>query len=124
MARDFSRSNQMDRTILSFGHIEIIDWINWRMPVTLPLLLDLQHLLTFRAVVTTGNFTRAAAELGYCQSSVTHHIQVLERSLGTLLLERSRFSKAVLTEAGRRVFDHAERLLALVEEIQAAARKT
>jgi len=74
--------------------------------------------------VTTGNFTRAAAELGYSQSSVTHHIQVLERSLGTLLLERSRFSKAVLTEAGRRVFDHAERLLALVEEIQAAARKT
>ena len=95
-------------------------------PMSTPLLRDnslifeLQYLLTFRAVVLAGNFTRAAAELGYSQSSVTHHIQVLEHSLGTSLLQRSRFSKAVLTEAGRRIFEYSERFLALAEEARAA----
>jgi DNA-binding transcriptional LysR family regulator len=82
--------------------------------------LDLQHLLTFRTVVSTGTFTRAAVELGYSQSSVTYQIQLLERSLGLLLLKRNPFSRVVLTDAGRRVLEHSERLLALAEETKAA----
>jgi DNA-binding transcriptional LysR family regulator len=87
-------------------------------------MLDFRQLKTFRTVVDLKNFTRAAAELGYSQSSVTIHIQALERELGTPLIERRRFSrKIVLTNAGRRVFDYAGRLLALAEEAKAAARE-
>ena len=86
---------------------------------------DLRHLRTFRSVAITGSFTRAAAELGYSQSNVTHQIKTLERSLGTSLLKRSRFSRAtVLTDAGRRALEYAERLLALAEETTAAIRNT
>jgi hypothetical protein len=86
-------------------------------------LLDLQHLMTFNTVVTTGTFTRAAAVLGYSQSSVSYQIRLLERHFGLSLFKRGRFAKIVLTEAGRQVLEHSERLLMLAEETRAAILK-
>jgi len=84
-------------------------------------MLDLQQVESFRMVALTHNFTRAAAELGYSQSSVTLHVKALERELGASLLERHRFSKKVqLTDVGRRMLYYAERLLALAKEAKAA----
>jgi DNA-binding transcriptional LysR family regulator len=85
--------------------------------------LDLLKLKTFQVVAATKNFTRAAAELGYSQSSVTGHIQALERELGTSLFDRD--SKTVmLTEAGRRTLVYANRLLALADEAKAAVHRS
>ena len=85
-------------------------------------MLDLQKLETFRTVAVTSNFSRAATELGYTQSTVTFHIQSLERELGVRLLERQRFSKTIaMTDIGRRIFEYAERLLALAAEANAKA---
>jgi DNA-binding transcriptional LysR family regulator len=85
-------------------------------------MLDLQKLETFRTVAVTSNFSRAASELGYTQSTVTFHIQSLERELGVRLLERQRFSKTIaMTDIGRRIFEYAERLLALAAEANAKA---
>jgi DNA-binding transcriptional LysR family regulator len=85
-------------------------------------MLDLQKLQTFRTVAVTSNFSRAASELGYTQSTVTFHIQSLERELGVRLLERQRFSKTIaMTDIGRRIFEYAERLLALAAEANAKA---
>ena len=87
-------------------------------------MIDLIQLESFRAVVTLKSFSRAAVSLGYSQSSVTTHVKGLERELGTPLIERHRFSRTLfLTEAGRRVFDCAEKMLALAEETKAAARR-
>jgi DNA-binding transcriptional LysR family regulator len=84
-------------------------------------MLDLRKLQTFQVAAATGNFTRAAAELGCCQSNVTVHIQALEDELGVALFERCRSTKTVvLTETGRRALDYAGRLLALEEEAKAA----
>ena len=70
-------------------------------------MLDLQQVESFRMVALTHNFTRAAAELGCSQSSVTLHVKSLERELGASLLERHRFCKTVqLTELGRRTLDY------------------
>ena len=86
--------------------------------------LDLQKLATFRAVALSGNFTRAAAELGYSQSNVTMQVQALERELGAPLFERYRFSKTIaLTAVGRRTLKYAERLLALADETKAAVHR-
>ena len=87
-------------------------------------MLDLQKLETFRVVAATQNFTQAAAVLGYCQSSVTTHIQALERQLGAPLFDRNRVAKkVVLTEAGRRILEYANRFLALAVEAKAAVHQ-
>lgn len=86
-------------------------------------MLDLEHLETFCVVTDTNNFTRAAARLGCCQSTVTMHIRALERELGAPLFVRDRSTKTVvLTEVGRRVLQYAGRLLALVKEAKSAVR--
>jgi DNA-binding transcriptional LysR family regulator len=80
-------------------------------------ILDLRQLHTFRVVAMTRNFTRAAMELGCCQSTVTVHIQALERELSVSLFERHRSSKrVVLTDEGKCVLEYADRLLALANE--------
>jgi len=85
-------------------------------------IFDMRQLHTFRVVAMTRNFTRAATELGCCQSTVTVHIQALERELCISLFERHRSSKRVaLTDEGKRVLEYAERLLALANEVNAAA---
>ncbi|UOZ07970.1 LysR family transcriptional regulator [Amycolatopsis sp. WQ 127309] len=80
--------------------------------------MELRHLRTFRVVARTLNFTRAAGELHYAQSSVTEQVQALEGELGTPLFERGR--RLALTAAGERLVGYADRVLALVEEAKAA----
>lgn len=80
--------------------------------------MELRHLRTFRVVARTLNFTHAAAELHYAQSSVTEQVQALEAELGTPLFERGR--RLRLTAAGERLVGYADRVLALVEEAKAA----
>lgn len=82
-------------------------------------MMELRHLSTFRAVVATGSFTRAAAVLGYAQSSVTAHIQALESELGVPLFDRLG-KQVLLTAAGRSFSDYATRLLDLADEARTA----
>jgi len=61
--------------------------------------MDLTYYQTFREVALRQSFTRAAAELGYAQSSVTTQIQKLEKEYGVQLFER--FGRGLrLTSAG------------------------
>jgi len=84
-------------------------------------MLDLMKLETFRTVASTRSFTRAGAQLGYSQSTVTAHIQSLEREVGASLFKRVRFSKEItLTEMGHRTLEYASRLLALAQETSIA----
>lgn len=77
--------------------------------------MDLRQLTTFRTVVATGSFTRAAAALNYVQPNVSAQIQALEAELGVQLFDRLG-NRIQLTEAGQRLVRHAERILQLVEE--------
>ncbi|MFC7309261.1 LysR family transcriptional regulator [Streptomyces monticola] len=72
--------------------------------------MDLKHLATFLAVARTLNFTRAARELDYAQSSVTAHVSALEKDLGVPLFERLG-RRVVLTDAGRELRHHAQLLI-------------
>ncbi|OZM77662.1 LysR family transcriptional regulator [Pseudonocardia sp. MH-G8] len=74
--------------------------------------VDTELLRTFVAVVQSHGFTAAARELGYVQSTVTGHVQTLERRLGARLLDRLP-AGAVPTEAGLRLLPYAEQLLSL-----------
>ena len=82
-------------------------------------LMELRHLRTFRVVARTLNFTHAAAELHYAQSSVTEQIQALEAELGSKLFDRTA-RRLTLTAAGERLVGYAGQVLSLVEEAKAA----
>ncbi|MER6101949.1 LysR family transcriptional regulator [Streptomyces sp. NPDC001832] len=81
--------------------------------------MELRHLRTFRAVARTLNFTRAAAELNYAQSSVTEQIQALESELAAKLFDRTN-RKLSLTPAGERLVEYADQMLLLAQEARTA----
>ncbi|MFF2780644.1 LysR family transcriptional regulator [Streptomyces sp. NPDC058052] len=81
--------------------------------------MELRLLATFEKVAEVLSFTRAAAELGYAQSSVTSQVRALESSLGTELFERLG-GRIRLTEAGERLLPYARRMAELAEEARAA----
>ncbi|MGW8363052.1 LysR family transcriptional regulator [Streptomyces wedmorensis] len=85
--------------------------------------MELRLLATFEKVADVLSFTRAAAELGYAQSSVTGQIRSLESSLGVELFERLG-SRIRLTEAGERLLPYARRMADLAEEARAAVAVT
>ena len=81
--------------------------------------VDLRHLETFVAVAREQHVTRAAETLHYAQSTVSAHVQALERELGLPLFDRE--GRGVrLTEAGARLRGYADRLLALEREARRA----
>ena len=51
--------------------------------------MELRNVKTFIKIAEIGNFSKAATELGYAQSTVTMQIQTLERELGVSLFERN-----------------------------------
>lgn len=78
--------------------------------------MEIRNLMTFLRVVELQNFTRAAEQLGYCQSTVTIQIQQLEQELNVKLFERIG-KKISVTEKGKEVFQYAKEIRNLVEKI-------
>ncbi len=74
--------------------------------------MELRDLRALLAVVRSGSFTAAAAELGYTQSAVSQQIQSLEQEVGRPLLERRPVRP---TPAGARLIEHATRILMRVD---------
>jgi DNA-binding transcriptional LysR family regulator len=81
-------------------------------------MLDIRRLRMLHEFATRGSIARTADALGYTPSAVSQQLAVLEREAGTQLLDRTARS-AGLTDAGRRLAGHAERILAMVEEAEA-----
>ncbi len=80
-------------------------------------MLDLHRLRLLREFAARGSIARTAEFLGYTPSAVSQQLAALEREAGTALLDRSA-RRAALTDAGRRLAGHAERILAMVEEAE------
>src|SRR4051794_20764758 len=85
-------------------------------------MLDVHQLRVFTAVAEKLSFTRAAEGLFLTQSAVSHQIASLERKLGCELLVRQGRTVA-LTPAGRELAHHAARVLAALDETEAAVRQ-
>ncbi|MCS6711975.1 LysR family transcriptional regulator [Brachybacterium sp. EF45031] len=73
--------------------------------------MDPRRLLIFRTVVRNGSIGAGARELGWTQPAVSQHLSALEKEVGTSLLLRSS-SGVTPTEAGARLFQHAEAIAA------------
>lgn len=79
--------------------------------------MDLDDLHIFRAVVREGGVTRAAAQLHRVPSNVTTRIKQFEERLGVPLFRRQGRS-LIVTEAGRTLLGHAEKLLNLADQAE------
>lgn len=84
--------------------------------------MELYQLKTFTMVAEEGNLTRAAKRLYASQPAVSAHIKALEDELGVSLFLRTP-KGMVLTAAGRELKEHADRVLATIEEMVRAAGK-
>jgi DNA-binding transcriptional LysR family regulator len=76
---------------------------------------QLPHLETFAKAAERSSFTAAGKALGLTQAAVSQRIQALERMLAVPLFRR-RGGRVLLTEAGHRLYDYAQRILALHQE--------
>lgn len=82
-------------------------------------MLDARRLRVFREIARAGSLAGAAMALDYSPSAVSQQIGALEREVGMALLER-RARGVVLTEAGRTLLEHVDRILERLDAAEAA----
>jgi DNA-binding transcriptional LysR family regulator len=85
--------------------------------------IDLEALVSLRAVDEQGSVVAAAAALGFTPSAVSQQVKRLERQAGIALLERVGRG-VMLTEQGRHLVDQGARLLTDLEEIEAGLHRS
>jgi DNA-binding transcriptional LysR family regulator len=82
-----------------------------------------EHLKAFVAIAEAGSFTAASIAMGTGQATLSRQLAALEKHLGCRLLNRS--TRAVtLTDQGEIYLRHAQRMLELNEEAEAAIQES
>lgn len=79
--------------------------------------MDIKNLRTFIHVAELNSFTKAAAVLGYSQSTISFQIRQLETELNAQLFERINHT-VVLTGRGREVLEYAHQISRLAQELE------
>jgi LysR family transcriptional regulator, transcriptional activator of nhaA len=78
--------------------------------------LNYNHVYYFHVVATEGSIARAADRLGVTQPTVSEQVRALEKALETDLFERTS-GGLVLTEAGRRAYEHTTTMFRASERL-------
>ena len=79
--------------------------------------MEIRQLKTFKKVVELKSFSKTAKELNYGQSTVTEHIQLLERELGVPLFDR--LGKRIsVTSTGKELYGYVVELLDTYNKIK------
>ena len=85
--------------------------------------VEIRHLTALEAVIETGSFGRAGAQLGYSQSAISQQIATLELAAGLRLLNRPGGRRPVTpTDAGERLLRHARRASAAMRAAESDLR--
>lgn len=84
--------------------------------------LDLNALVLFFEVVNAGSMNKAAATSGHPKSTISRKLSHLEDQIGAVLLKKGGRTLA-LTDVGRAVYDHCERIAAEVEDAGLGVRR-
>ena len=81
-----------------------------------------RRLQVFHTVARLLSFTKAAEALHMTQPAVTFQVRQLEEHFNTRLFDRTH-NRISLTEAGKRVYDYAERIFVMYSEMENAVRE-
>jgi DNA-binding transcriptional LysR family regulator len=84
--------------------------------------MNLKQLEVFIAVAESGSFSRAADTTFLTQSTVSQHISSLEKEFELKLLDRTG-KGAFLTEAGKLLLNHAQRVVAEARKVPLALNR-
>lgn len=84
--------------------------------------MDIKNLRTFIHVAELNSFTKAAAVLGYSQSTISFQIKQLEAELNAQLFDRINHT-VVLTERGREVLGYAHQISRMARELEENIQK-
>lgn len=85
-------------------------------------MIDLDALTGLRAVATHGSVVAAATATGFTPSAISQQVKRLERQTGVPLLERVGRG-VMLTSQGQHLVEAGERVLADLEELEAALQQ-
>ncbi|MBQ2864977.1 MAG: LysR family transcriptional regulator [Clostridia bacterium] len=77
--------------------------------------MEIRNLISFMHVAELNSFTKAAAKLGYSQSTISFQIKQLETELNCLLFERINHTIS-LTEKGKELMVYAQQINNLTKE--------
>ncbi|MBI2849237.1 MAG: LysR family transcriptional regulator [Chloroflexi bacterium] len=77
--------------------------------------MNFYRLEVFYAVARRLSYSRAAADLFISQPAVSKHVHALEKDLGVKLFQQIG-NRIMLTDAGRIVYDYAQRVFSLTDE--------
>ena len=84
--------------------------------------MENRNLYTFKKVCELNSITKAAAKLGYAQSTVTTQIKLLENELGVKLFER--FGNTIhITDAGEKLLAYSNEFLRMTDSFLDALRE-
>ena len=79
--------------------------------------MELKIFTTFKTIVRTGSFTKAARLLSYTPSTITFHVAQLEKLVGVPLFEKSG-RRMILTKAGEELIPYVDEVLAAVKKVK------
>lgn len=79
--------------------------------------MNLKQLEYFVRVAELGSFSKAAMVLNIAQPALSRHVRLLETDLRTTLLIRNGRG-VMMTEAGKRLYDHAVGILQLMSSVR------
>ena len=80
--------------------------------------MEIRHLVTLKTIARLGSYTKASDELGYSQSTLTIHIQTIEKELNGRVFERIGKS-IIITALGNELLSLADVMLQAHEKIEA-----
>ena len=86
-------------------------------------MISTRQLRYFEALATTLHFGKAAEMVHVSQPALSAQIMEMERYLGVKLVERTR-SSTLLTDKGEEVLQHARTVLAALDQLEEAARRS
>ncbi|MED4752594.1 LysR family transcriptional regulator [Brevibacillus choshinensis] len=81
--------------------------------------MDIRQLQYFVEVAKQKSFTKAANTMHVSQPSISKMMKALEEELGVVLLDRAE-RKMELTDAGELVYDHATKVLQLMDSLSSS----
>jgi DNA-binding transcriptional LysR family regulator len=85
-------------------------------------MLDVRKLVMLRAVAAEGSIAAGARVLQYTRSAVSQQLSALESEVGAALVVR-RGNQITLTQAGRTLVEHTERILVEIRAAEATLSK-
>jgi DNA-binding transcriptional LysR family regulator len=79
--------------------------------------MDIRHLVTLKTIARLGSFTKASDELSYSQSTLTIHIQAIEKELNGKVFERIG-KNIIITDLGNELLSIADVIVKAHEKIE------